>query len=70
MTNVVTIKSNQTASVGSGTAASKLNVVVGNNDTVTAGDYVSMTAGNATDEPLVISQSISGRGSNSAWNGQ
>jgi hypothetical protein len=46
MTSVVTIKSNQVAAVGSGTAASKLNVVVGNNDTVTAGDYVSMTAGN------------------------
>ena len=29
-----------------------------------------MQSGNATAEPLAISQSINGRGSNSAWNGQ
>lgn len=46
MTNVVTIKNSQVATVGSGAAGSPLNVVAGNNDTVTAGDYVFLTAGN------------------------
>src|SRR5579872_415256 len=44
MTNLV-VKNNLIALVGSGTATAQLNVAVGNNDTVTAGNYVSMSAG-------------------------
>jgi hypothetical protein len=43
---IVVIGNNQVKALGSGTAASPLDVSVGNNDTVTAGDYVSMATGN------------------------
>jgi hypothetical protein len=54
MTSVF-IGNNQVATLGSGTAASPLNVSVGNNDIVTAGNDVSMVAGN--NDTIIISDS-------------